>query len=613
MPSTYRTHLVNPRLGAYFGIFASAVVAQFLVLLILERLGISDEVLRLGVLFGPPALFVAIGVLSASTTGVDFFAAGRRVPAVCSGLVMAITAIGSTGLLAWTGAFYINGFDAWCLSSGAITGFVIMGVAIAPFVRKSGTYTVPSFLARRFHSRLLRITAASVFIVPMLLILTAELTMTLWTAGLLVGLRPEFLAMGAAVVIIATVGFGGMRGVGWVCTAQAITVIIAIVTLAAMIGVVATNFPVSQLSYGPVLRAIGRLEGAQQIPITQTSALAFALAGNGFEAVTTRFASPYGSVGSLSFMFANLNVAAGIAAGPWLLPRNGTTVGVYDARKSLGWAVFFFGLIVITLSALAVFMRDYSMRDMVGRTPADLPQWFATLRDLGLATVKSDVQSLSISSFAIRRDAVLYALALASGFPLIVLYLILAGVIAAGLAAAAATTYAIATLLSEDVIGGLKWEPPSDAVRIGFARLMTVVVVLAGLTFVTVVKTDPLRLFFWAVGLTGASAFPVVLLSVWWKRLTPFGAFASILTGFGVGITATLAAQVGVLGFAPELAAGLGIIPALVMAIVISKISSIPARPVLEQVREMRIPGGETIYDRELRLLRQRQSSRRTG
>jgi cation/acetate symporter len=611
MPNTYRTHLVNPRLGAYFGIFASAVVAQFLLLLILERLGTSDAMLRLAVLFGPPALFVAIGVLSATGSGIEFFAAGRRVPAVCSGLVMAVTAIGSTGLLAWTGAFYVNGFDAWCLASGAVTGFVIMGVAIAPYVRKSGAYTVPTFLARRFQSRLLRITAASVFVVPMLLILTAELSMTLWTARLLVGLRPEVLALGAAVVILATVGFGGMRGMGWVCTAEAITVIIAVVTLAAMIGVVATNFPVSQLSYGPVLRAIGKLEGAQQIPITQTSALAFALAGNGLEAVTTRFASPYGTVGPISFAFANLTVAAGIAAGPWLLPRNGTTVGVYDARKSLGWAVFFFGLIAITLSALAVFMRDFAMQDMVGRSPSDLPQWFNTLRDLGLASVKSSEQALSISSFAIRRDAVLFALPLASGFPAIVLYLVLSGVIAAGLAAAAATTYAIATLLSEDVICGLRWDPPSDTMRVGFARIMTVVVVLTGLAFVTVVKTDPLRLFFWAVGLTGASAFPVVFLSVWWKRLTPFGAFASILTGFGVAVAATLGAQVGVLGLAPELAAGLGIVPALAMAIVISKLSVIPGRNVLEQVREMRIPGGETIYDRELRLLRQRQNSRR--
>ena len=58
---------------------------------------------------------------------------------------------------------------------GGLTGFVVMAIALAPFYRKFGAYTVPSYLGRRFDSKALRIVAAMVVAVPMLLVLAAEL------------------------------------------------------------------------------------------------------------------------------------------------------------------------------------------------------------------------------------------------------------------------------------------------------------------------------------------------------------------------------------------------------------------------------------------------------
>jgi len=604
MANTFRTRLVNPRLGTYFGIFSSLLVALFLVLLILETLGTSDVFLRLGVLSVPLVLFAVIAISSFTRESGEYFAAGRRVPSAYSGLVLAISAIGGTGILAWTGLFFLNGFDAWCIFLGINTGLVVMGVGVAPYIRKTGAYTVPTFLARRFQSRLLRVTAASVFVVPMLLILTAELGMGLWAAGLLVDLSPLVLAAILTVVIILTVGFGGMRGLGWVGTAQAITVLIAIVVLAAMIGVVATNFPLSQFSYGPVLRAVGRLEVAQQIPIHKVSAFTFGLAGQGLEEVTRRFATPYGSVGPASFALATLSIAAGVAASPWLLPRNGTTVGVYEARKSLGWAIFFVGLVTLTLSALAVFMRDIVMQELVGRTAGDLPSWFLTLREKGLMDVHSQTGALSMMNFSFKRDGVLLALPLASGFPAIIGYTVLIAAIAASLAAASATIYAIATLLSEDIFNGLRWDPPADPFRLGVARIMSVVVMFLGIAFVAVVKTDPLQLFLWATGITSAAAFPIVILSIWWKRLTAAGAVASILTGFTIAVLAILARELVWLPLPSALLGVTGVLPAFIVAIIVSKLTPIPSKDVLEQVRDARVPGGETVYDRELRLHR---------
>ena len=61
--------------------------------------------------------------------------------------------MGATGIVAMTGVFFLIGFDALCLVIGGLAGFVIMAVMLAPFFRKFGAFTVPSYLGRRFESQ----------------------------------------------------------------------------------------------------------------------------------------------------------------------------------------------------------------------------------------------------------------------------------------------------------------------------------------------------------------------------------------------------------------------------------------------------------------------------
>src|SRR5262245_37839612 len=174
MAATSGVRLVNPRLGTYFGIFSATFAALVLMALMLEQLGIADLAVRLLMFAGPIALYGALGVLTPASDPNDYFACGRRVPAFFNGLVLAVTALGGAGLIALTGVFFAAGFDALCLSLGISAGLVFMGVLIAPFLRKSGDYTVPSYLARRFESRTLRIVSAAVLSVPLVLLLADE-------------------------------------------------------------------------------------------------------------------------------------------------------------------------------------------------------------------------------------------------------------------------------------------------------------------------------------------------------------------------------------------------------------------------------------------------------
>jgi cation/acetate symporter len=312
----------------------------------------------------------------------------------------------------------------------------------------------------------------------------------------------------------------------------------------------------------------------------------------------------FGSVGSLSFVLMSFVAAAGIAASPTLLSRSGTTPGVYEARKSLGWAVLVSGVVLLTLPAIAVYLRAMLLEQVVGHAGDRLPMWFQLLQQAGIASVEAKAQTVRLSAIGFERDAALFALSIAAGFPQAIVYLALAGALAAAMAALAASLMAIASILSEDVVHGLSGETASEAARVGTARLA-----LLGAAFVTIglaiaLPADPLQLFLWSLTLSAATSFPVLLVAIWVKRVNAWGALATMFTGLVVTIFMMLLGEAGAVDTSSALAGAVGLPLALAAGLVTSRMTPAPGRSALDTVREMRVPGGETLYDRELRLLR---------
>ncbi len=605
-----RTRAVNPRLGTYFGIFASAFAALVLVLLILEQLGVSDSLLRTLMLVGPLVLYAAIGLSASSREQIDFFASGRRVPAVVNGIVLAICTIGATGIVAGTGLFFLNGFDAWALVIGLTGGLVVMAVLIAPFLRKFGAFTVPSYLGRRLESRMVRLGAAAMVTVSMLLVIAAEIRMGVFAAAWLSGQTETMVALVLVVLMTAAIIGGGMRSASWSNTSQSIAATMALAVPAGMVATAVTNLPFAPLSHGPVLRTLGRLEQQQGLPIPDLPPLAFDLAGMAAEPIIHRIGTPFGSIGSTSFLIASLTIMAGIAAAPWLLPRVGTTPSIYETRKSLGWGVFIVGMILLTVSSIAVFMREIVMEQLVGHSIDQLPEWFRGLVAAGFAEVQGQVPRLPLGSFSFKRDAVLFALPVAWNYPAVLVYLSLTGAVAAAVAAASMAALSLGTILAEDVVNGLKWEPAPNRLRLIIARLCIVVAALIGTWLALIAPADPLNLLLWAIALSASTLFPVIVLSIWWKRLSGLGAMAGMSAGFVVTVLAIVAGEASWLGVHSTLAAAFGIPVAFVAAFVGSFLGPAPSRQSLELVRDMRVPGGETVHDREMRLLRLKQRQR---
>ena len=606
MAFTSRTRLVNPRLGTYFGIFTAAFTALVLMAMMFEQLGGSDAMVRLSMFAVPIGLYAVIGLGSRAREVADYFACGRRVPAFFNGLVLAVTALGGAGFLAFTGSLLIVGFDAMCLSIGWCAGLVFMGVLFAPFVRKFGAYTVPTFLGRRFESRAVRVAAAGILGVPIMLLIAAEARFAGYAAAWMMGQSERLMA---AVVVACAAGIvllGGMRALTWSSVAKAIVAVLALAVSASIIAILVSNLPLPQLTHGNVVRILARMEIAQGVPVVLAPPLAFDLPGDGPEPLVKRFVQSFGSVGSLSFVLMSFVAAAGIAASPGLLARVGTTPGVYEARKSLGWAVLVAGLVVLTLPAIAVYLRAMLTEQIAGHPGDRLPVWFQLLQQAGIAKIEAKAQIVKLASISFERDATLFALPLAAGFPQVLVYLSLAGALAAALAALASSLMTIAAIVAEDVIHGLPNETTPDAARMTAARIALIGAAFVSVWLAVAVPADPLQLFLWSLTFGAAGPFPVLLLAIWAKRTNAWGALASMAAGLFVTALAMLLAETGAIGLPSALAGAVGLPLALCAGFAASEITPAPGRTALDIVRDMRVPGGETLYDREMRLLRLR-------
>ena len=606
MPTMPGRRLVNPRLGPYFAIFASACVAVVLVALIAEQLGASRDYLRWSIAAGPVALAVFMGVSTATGQSIEYYAAGRRVPAVYGGLTLAVSALGGTGLAAITGAFFLIGFDALCLSVGGLAGFVVMGILLAPFFRKFGAYTVPSYLGARFESGALRLIAALLLCLPLAMFLVAEIRMASFAATFLTGLASGANAVLVGIALVSMVWAGGMRAVTWTGVAHAIVTLLALLVPVTIVAIWLTNLPLPQLSQGPMMRALARLEAIQGLPIVLAPGLAFDLPGDEPSALVKRFAAPFGALGPHGFVTAMLTIMMGVASAPWLLPRIATAPGVYHARKSLGWATLIFGILMVTMASVAIFVRSILVS---GVATGAIPDWVRALADLGLAVIETrsvgaEAGRSTLSGIMIARDSVLMALPSAAGMSDVFTAVAATGVLAAGLAGASSSISALAAIMSEDLWYGRRKEPPSDKSRIAASRVLLAIAAIAAVAAAMMMPADPLQLLLWSLALTGSTLFPVLVLSIWWKRLNAFGAMAGLVAGFAVALLAILSGSADILRIDPALAGMFGIPASLIAAIATSLATPTPSRQILELVRDIRVPGGEILYDREMRLLR---------
>jgi cation/acetate symporter len=413
-----------------------------------------------------------------------------------------------------------------------------------------------------------------------------------------------------ALSVAITIAPGGKRSFTWAGVAQSLALFLAVLGVATTVSVIVTSLPIPQLANGPIARSLVRNEVNEGLQLVNVWPLAFDLPGEGFAALAKPYSQPFGAVGILGFGLAILAIASGISTAPWLLPRVATSPSVYEARKALGWATVFSGLILLTVSSIAIFMRDFALDAVMSERLGPLPKWLYDAATAHLVSFDQTATRLAFNGLKFDRDGVLFALPVATGLPKAFDYLLFAGALAAALVTAGATMVSLAAVLGEDVVQGMSWEPARAETRVWLTRGFIGIVAICGASLTLVAPTDPLRLVLWALSLTGASLFPVMVLSIWWKRLTANGAIFGVVSGFIAASLAILMSEVGLIT-TPSAISGILALPiSWAMAIAVSLLRPEMTRHTLEIVRDIRVPGGEIIYDREMQRLQLRKHAR---
>ncbi len=598
---------VNPHLRTNFGFFTSAIIASVLLLTIFERLGVNAIWLAHLVISVPVLGYLAIGIVSRSVLLDEFYISGRRVPAFFNGLALATNALGGVGLIAITGALFIIGFDAMAMVIGMAGGIFIMAVLFAPYLRKFGAYTLPGYFQERYDSSLLRLVALLCLIPPAMLLLSAEFRIGAGVLFWFSEISYPVIVIGMACVVALSTLPGGMRGLTWTQSAQGIVIFLGLMTPLFIMALQYTGLPLPQLTYGTLLRPLAEMESLQGITAIRPFTLEEGLPIYDMGYITKPFLQAFGAFGWFEFMLLMAVFVMGFASLPSLLIRSNVTSGVSEMRRSMGWALLVLVVLLLSLPAFAVFTKFLVLKFIVGQPISHLPEWFQHLNVAELVTMtdRNGDGIVGAQDLKVARNGILFILPEISEYPFVIVGMLAAAGISASLAAAGGQALVIANSVSSDFFHGLLFRHASNTKRLLVSRLTLIAVLVISVTFTLTQETDVLKMLVWSLNLSGSVFFPALLLSIWWKRSTGFGIMAGMVSGFAISSFMILGSIFigfdGFLNFSAMTSAALAVPVNFLVAITLSLAGS-PSKEVAMKCDEMRVAGGETLFDKAQRI-----------
>ena len=434
------------------------------------------------------AATVGIGLfgLRISRTTSDFYVASRAVSPRWNASAVSGEYLSAASFLGVAGLILVYGADMLWFSVGYTAGYLMLLVLIAAPLRRSGAYTLPDFAEIRFESIAIRkICSVLVFGIGTLYLLPqlqgAGLTLRIVTGA------PTWVgALLVAVIVVTNVAAGGMRSITFV---QAFQYWLKLTALATPIFVIC-------IAWGSVGQSGGVLD---------------ALRGAGSE-----WAEPLSTLAGREHpLYATYSLILALCFGtmglPHVLVRFYTNPDGRAARRTT----------VVVLALLGMFYLFPPMYAVLGRTFAP---------DLVEAASDSVVLELPGRVFG---DGVAGDLLGA---------LTAAGAFAAFLSTSSGLTIAIAGVIDQDLLRArLRRWTGGDYVAVNSFRIAAVLAILV--PYLVWTFAGPISLAD-TVGLAfavAASTFcPLLVLGIWWRRMSTVGAAAGLVVGGCTTIVAVL-------------------------------------------------------------------------
>ncbi|MBL6989909.1 MAG: VC_2705 family sodium/solute symporter [Bacteriovoracaceae bacterium] len=463
-----------------------------------------DESFKLGpaiIMITMIIIFILVGLLNQVKETDDYWAAGRSISKVGSGMAIASNWMSAASFLGMAAIMYGSGYHGLAYVVGWTGGYVLLLVLMASQIRKFGKYTAADFIGDRYYSRGLRITTAVMAICISFSYCVGQFggigLMFQWIMGV-----PYSWAViiGSSVVLAYTL-ISGMLGV---TKNQQIQYVVIIVSFLIPTVILTFKFDyfwlLPQFGYGQLVSDI-----VAGIP---TSEMVNAFGHKATILPSPEFAMPWDpSTGKEYFqwMATCFSLMVGTAGLPHVIQKFYVVPKPSDARWSVVWGLFFICILY----------------------------WFSPVYSAFGKLLSSNPEIGKLSKDAI----VVYTAQLGSVHPLITGFLAAGGVSAAfstvsGLLVAGASSF------SHDLYYKVFNPEASNQKQMQMARLGTILMAVS----VAVVALAKLALIAQLVAvafsMAGCTLFPLFLLGIWWSGSNRAGAIAGLSTGIGITLLA---------------------------------------------------------------------------
>lgn len=493
------------------------------------------------------------GLRRARTTS-DFYVASRSVTPRWNAAAISGEYLSAASYLGIAGLILAYGFDMLWYPIGYTAGYVILLALVAAPLRRSGAYTLPDFaqirlgsVAVRRMASLLVVLIGWLYLVPQLqgaaLTLTTQIGAPGWAGGLVV-----------CVVVLTAVAVGGMRSITFAQAAQFGLKFFALVVPAVILLVVwhhrddqvGNGFPVAPASTVVTVAA----DVTVRVPTATTETIDGTVDGRAVDGSVALDTDPHrlsaGTVvtlqrGDLVPVIASLPTQSGR---DWLRPLGSGTSHPLYASLSLTLAIC-----LGTMGLPHVLVRFYTNPD--GRDTrrttliviAILSAFYLLPTIFGVLG-RRYVPDLLLTG---QTDATVLLLPerMLPGLSGVLLgALVTAGAFAAFLSTASGLTVSVAGVLSQDVFARKIGRRRRQRIR-SFRISAAVAIVVPYLLSLPSAHIGLAAVVGLAFAVAASTFCPLLVLGVWWRRLTDAGAIAGLLVGGALATAAVLVTMLG--------------------------------------------------------------------
>ncbi|MFO7924225.1 MAG: VC_2705 family sodium/solute symporter [Bacteroidales bacterium] len=442
-------------------------------------------------------LFVLVGILFRAKDTTDYYAAGRGISRVGSGMAIASNWMSAASFLGMAALMYGTGYHGLAYVVGWTGGYVLLLILMAGQIRRYGKYTAADFIGDRYYSQTLRTIGAGITIIISIAYAVGQFggigLMFKWVMG--IDYLPAVIIGGS--VVLAYTLISGMLGV---TKNMQIQYVIIITSFMVPLFILTARFDyfwlIPQIGYGTVVQDI--VEG---VNIVDKAGMANSL-GHHFAIVPSpEYAMPWDpSTGQTFFQWMAIafSLMIGTAGLPHVIQRFYVVPRARDARWSVVWGLFFICLLYWSAPVYSAFGKILSSNPEVGKLAADA--------------------------------IVVYTAQLGDVNPLIVGLLAAGGVSAAfsttsGLLVAGSSAFAH-DLYVKVINPEAKPKTQMTIARLGTLLMAIIITAIAVLDLALIAQLVAI-----AFSMAGCTIFPLFLLGIWWSGSNRAGAKAGLIAG----------------------------------------------------------------------------------